>query len=357
MSVQLWKLLKRNKFNLKGTQWTLVGYSRCARNTFFYIPELNIALDAGLATDLYPTHIFITHAHMDHIGELFRYVIDPPNNLIPCVYYPKPSKDFIDEFIQSSVKSCVESHIEVETFVEASISMTKHAKTKIPWRPIGVSIKKDHPADLPIIFSNIKIKNFKFKLELFKSTHTIATTGYGFIECRHALKPEFRHLIGNQEAIDELKKNNVEISKEYEYAHFCYLGDTDHNVLYSNSGGWNTHLEKYSTIIVECTFFEECDAKQAKNKKHMLLSNLLPFINAHPEINFMLCHFSMKYKDKEITDFFERLAIPNIIPIINDIDNLETDAVCDLIKENNEYSTNAIVKALEHVGYVVNKKN
>lgn len=362
MSVQLWKLVKRKKFPLKGTQWTITGYSRCARNTFLYISELNIALDGGLATDTYPTHIFVTHAHMDHIGELFRYVIDPPNNLVPTVFFPRPSKEFVDEFIQSAVhqptediiRSFRDGSMDVKEFVEKSIHMTKHNKThKIPWRPVGVSIPKGASEERPNIFGKITIKNYKFLLELFRSTHTIATTGFGFIECRSGLKPEYKHLKGNQDAIDALKAQGIEVSGEYEHAHFCYLGDTDHRVLYESTGAWNRHLEKYSTIIMECTFLEDVDAKQAKEKKHALLSRILPFIRAHPDINFMLCHFSMKYKDKDVIEFFNRLGEPNIIPLVSDFDELQTDTVCDLLKSGDQHATTSIVETLRQLGYSI----
>jgi ribonuclease Z len=323
---------------------------------------LGIALDAGLATDTYPTHFFVTHAHMDHIGELFRYVIDPPNNMKPTVYYPRPSKEYVDEFLQGAVhhptreviRQFEEGIMNVEEFVTHSIHMTKHNKsTKIPWRPIGVSIPKGTFEETPIIFGNVTIKNFKFELELFKSTHTIATTGYGFIGVVTGLKPEYRHLIGNQEAINVLKEQGIEVSGEYKRAHFCYLGDTDHRVLYESSGAWNRHLEKYSTIIMECTFLEDVDAKQAKEKKHALLSRILPFIRAHPEINFMLGHFSMKYKDKEVIDFFERLGQPNIIPLISDFDDLQTDTVTDLLKAGNNYATSSVLETLAQLGYTI----
>jgi hypothetical protein len=298
---------------------------------------------------------------MDHIGELFRYVIDPPGNLVPNVYYPRPSKEYVDEYIQSAVHQPTnevvhafkEGHINVQDFVESSIHMTKHSKAKVKWNPICVSIPKDHPEDKAIIFRKITIKNFKFKLELFKSTHTIATTGYGFIECRSGLKTEFKHLKGNQEAIDALKSQGIEVSGEYEHAHFCYLGDTDHRVLYESNGSWNRHLSKYSTIIMECTFLEDVDAKQAKDKKHVLLSRILPFIRAHPDTTFMLCHFSMKYKDKDVIDFFGRLGQHNIVPIISDFDQLETDAVCDLMKAGDQYATNAVITTLRQLGYNV----
>lgn len=366
MSVQLWKTLKRKKYPILGTQWNIVGYSRCARNTFLVIPELRFALDAGLATDASIDTFFVTHAHMDHIGELFRYVIDPQDGARPTVYYPRPSKEYVESFLQSAVhyptkeirEMFERGSMDVEEFVKRSIQMTKHNKNvPISWNPVTVSIPKDWPEHKPVIFGRIPLKNkkdqLKLTLELFRSTHTIATTGYGFIEERSGLLQEFHHLKGNQEAIEALKAQGVEVSGITQYAHFCYLGDTDHRVLYNSSGGWNEHIAKYRNVIMECTFLEDIDAKQAKEKKHALLSRILPFIRAHPHINFMLCHFSMKYKDKEVIDFFNRLNQPNIVPIVTDFDTLYTDTVADLVSEGNEYATDKMIETLRALGYSV----
>jgi ribonuclease Z len=381
MSVQLWKLIKRRKFNLPGTPWSIVGYSKCARNTFLYIPELNIAFDAGLATDVYPSHIFVTHAHMDHIGELFRYVIDPPNGLKPTVFIPRPSKEFVDEYIQSSAhlpsKAMMhefgEGTMNTQRFVEASIHMTKNnEKIKVPWNPVYASIPKDAVEGAPIIIRRETIKNFKFEIEIIKSSHTIATTGYGITECRTRLHPDYAHLMGNQEALDQVKsrlrpeyahlkdnkkaideyksrKINVyqDINQEVKLHHVCYLGDTDHRVLA------NPQLEKYTTIIMECTFLHDVDAKHAKEKKHILLSRLLPYIQSHPHITFMLCHFSTKYKDRDVVTFFKELSQHNIVPIIHDFDELESEATADLITGGNQYATNTVLEALRAQGYTI----
>jgi ribonuclease Z len=356
MSVQLWKLIKRREFNLPGTPWSIVGYSKCARNTLLYIPQLNIAFDAGLATDVYPSHIFVTHAHMDHIGELFRYVIDPPNGLKPTVFLPRPSKEFVDEYIQSSahlpskemVKAFEGGTMNAQRFVEASIHMTKNnEKIKVQWNPVYVSIPKNAVEGEPVILRKETIKNFKFEIEIIKSSHTIATTGYGITECRTRLHPDYEHLKGNQEAINELKSRKIDVNQEVKFHHVCYLGDTDHRVLA------NPQLEKYRTIIMECTFLHDEDAKHAKEKKHILLSKLLPYIQAHPHITFMLCHFSTKYKDRDVVQFFKELDQHNIVPIIHDFDELESEATADLITGGNQYATNTVLDALRAQGYTI----
>lgn len=56
------------KFPHEIAKLTLIGRSRAADATGFYIPELCFALDAGaVACDQFGYHIFITHTHTDHV--------------------------------------------------------------------------------------------------------------------------------------------------------------------------------------------------------------------------------------------------------------------------------------------------
>lgn len=322
MSINIWKLVSLNKIKIPETPWSIIYYSKCARNTFLYIPELNIAFDAGFQTELYPTHIFISHAHLDHISDLMRYVIDPVNGA-PNVFVPQPSKTFVKNFIESGVK------------------MTKNnADYNVQWNIAGVSMPKDsqtYPVFLP---GGVTIKGFKFDIELIKSNHSIATTGYGLIEKRKKLKPEFESLKTNQKELEQLKTNGIVIDEEIKLYHFCYLGDTDHHVFYEDKDCtiFSKKLEKYRTIIVECTFINDEDEKQAKKKKHMLLSKMLPFIQSHSNITFMLCHFSMRYKDADIIDHFKTLNVDNIVPLVHDFDKLFVNSVVKMISNDDEYA-------------------
>ena len=58
------------EYKIQNTQWTIKGYSAAAFRTGFYIPQLDIMLDAGVQNFNKPKHIFITHTHLDHIAHL-----------------------------------------------------------------------------------------------------------------------------------------------------------------------------------------------------------------------------------------------------------------------------------------------
>ena len=55
------------------------------------------------------------------------------------------------------------------------------------------------------------------------------------------------------------------------------------------------------------TFWRGRDGEEniAINKTHIHWKHLRPYVISHPEITFMLFHFSLKYKDEEIKELME----------------------------------------------------
>jgi hypothetical protein len=47
-----------------------------------------------------------------------------------------------------------------------------------------------------------------------------------------------------------------------------------------------------------------------------LQDDLQPFVLQHPEIIFVLIHFSQQYKSEQIKEFFRKLNLPNVVPFI-----------------------------------------
>merc|ERR1711972_256391 len=68
-------------------------------------------------------------------------------------------------------------------------------------------------------------------------------------------------------------------------------------------------LFECSTIIVECSFVavgmdEAEEQHQAMSRGHVAWSQLKPIVEAHPDIEFILVHFSERYTDDELRRFF-----------------------------------------------------
>lgn len=52
-------------------QYSMLGYSRAADRTFFFVPELKMGLDAGGSRGRQPDYVFLTHSHIDHSADLW----------------------------------------------------------------------------------------------------------------------------------------------------------------------------------------------------------------------------------------------------------------------------------------------
>jgi ribonuclease Z len=329
--VETWRCILSKHIPIKGTPWTIVGDSRAARHTMFIIPELRVAFDAGKESEQHPTHIFISHAHCDHTKGLPALLLEP--NGIPIVVVPKPSANSIRKLVNSYHQSTKYN----DTFTvkwklyEASVSTTDPPEKQ---HFLQEMVKVNDTYELiDVIF---KIKNMDFKVEMFKSTHTIPTTAYGLIEQRKKLVDK---LVGkSQDEINAAKERGELISKIIEIAHIVNLGDTTHHVFYLNKQCTipNPNLEKYGTIIVECTFLGDTkeEIKQAKEKKHIHWDNLKPYIESHPNTNFILSHFSVRYTSKEIGDFFSKINLPNVFPLFHDFEQYWMNRIFEKVKED-----------------------
>ncbi|WP_225993896.1 hypothetical protein [Actinomadura rudentiformis] len=82
---------------------------------------------------------------------------------------------------------------------------------------------------------------------------------------------------------------------------FAFLGDTHVNVFDRNP--W---LFDYPVIITECSFLHDTELERADRVGHTVWSRLKPIVEAHPETQFVLTHFSLRHSDQEILSFFQR---------------------------------------------------
>lgn len=62
---------------------------------------------------------------------------------------------------------------------------------------------------------------------------------------------------------------------------------------------------KYKNIMVECTFVHDDHLQNARDNQHMHWRDLKPIIESHPDNNFILYHFSRRYKTSYLEKFFE----------------------------------------------------
>ena len=283
----------RDPLKIPNTDLTLRGFSIAALRTNFYIKELGVMLDGGLSSNFLPDHIFITHTHTDHIANLTFHLFDVKHNIGPenkvNIYVPQEMCSNIERMIQGVLQ------VNSSKVVDSS----KYCY-------------KLHPVS-PSTILELTIKNRKFKIEIIKCYHGIPCVGFGFIEIKSKLKEQYRILTSKE--ISELKKQGIEITEQVELPSLCFLGDTSKEILNDKT------IEKYKTIMIECTFIYDDHIDEADEKKHMHWSSLKPYVESHPNNTFILYHFSRRYKKTDISTFFDKYMtenkVTNIIPWIN----------------------------------------
>ena len=272
------------------TEYTLKGFSIAALRTNFYIKELGVMFDAGISSGFSPDYIFVTHTHSDHSANLPFHLYGSRTDISESkseVFVPEPSfKKFVN-------------------LIETNYALGTGADEDN--RTIN-KICDLHPVKPHDMFTRY-IKNKEFIIEVIECFHTVPCVGYGLIERRKKLQDKYLGLPGKE--IKELLTNNVDIYKTVDYPVFCYIGDTSAKVLDAKT------LEKYGTIMIECSFIHDNELDRAKETCHMHWKHLESFVKSHQDITFILYHFSQRYKRNEIKTFFDNLKLKNVIPWIS----------------------------------------
>lgn len=238
--------------------------------------------------------MFLTHAHGDHSTSL-PYMICrrcPPQIYLPSV----------------ATESC-------KQYLDSHINFRLHGQ--------------DVDELLPTFFLNGVESGMKISLtgkqnqdkvvEVFNCYHSVACVGYGFSQVKKKIKPEFVGVEGKQLGL--LRKQGIQIDLLYESPMFAFMGDTtaqfyqDHVELEAQG---KENIFRFPLIITECTFLGtlEDDEQRADKTKHTFWPHLKSIVLSHPNTTFVLIHFSHRYSEKDIRNFFVRENVPNVVPFV-----------------------------------------
>lgn len=278
----LWNIWSQKIEKIKGTEFTLVGFSVAALRTNFYIKELNIMFDAGLSSNYSPTMLFITHLHTDHIANT-SYHFNPADKKDLKIYVPFGCKQKMENFVEAG-------HPYEGNYTNTGFDGA--------YSVIEVKPKEQY---------KINIKGKDYILETIQCYHTVRCIGYGLIEIKKKLKKEYLSLKGNE--IKKLKEDGIEINEFIENPFFLYIGDTSKEVLETQSN----EIKKYSTVMIECTFLADDDEENADRTKHIHWNHLKDFVINNSDVTFILYHFSSRYKREYINEYFKNLNLPNVV--------------------------------------------
>lgn len=292
----VWKIWDIHEpFSIPDTQFTIKGYSVAALRTNFFIKELGIMLDAGLSSPNYTIeHIFITHGHADHTANAPFHIYAKKENMKIQMYAPREMTKFLKSYVESAYLLSSDCDFEALNIQSEDLYLYNYYEMK--------SVSSGDKFE-------INIKNRNYTVEVIKCYHSVPCVGYGLIEKRQKLKEEYKHLSGKE--IGELRKKGENINYIQDCHFLLFLGDTSKEILKDEN------IKKYKTIMIECTFLYDDDLDQAEKTFHIHWKDLEPFVEENPNITFVLYHFSQRYKQKELIDFFEKVELKNIFPWIN----------------------------------------
>lgn len=264
------------QWKIPNTPWTISGYSRSAFRTGFYINELDLLLDAGPHCFNNPRAIMITHSHLDHIVSLPLTMIDGFGD----VYVPEQALEYVKNYISSMYSLNALHNINAPTYYNY-----KGLKPGETFR--------------------LTLNNSPLTVEIFRCDHSVPTVGYGLSEVKTKLKSEYLGMQGKE--IAKLRRDGVQITHEVTYKRMAYVCDTTIKVF-----DLNPTLLEYPTVFIECTFLLPDEVDDAKMKSHIHWNDLKPYVESNPHILFVPFHFSQRYRDLEIDNFFKSQQLPNI---------------------------------------------
>jgi len=269
----------KKTFKFPNSNLTLLGYSRSAQATCFFIPELAWALDAGFSFFKDVKYVFVTHGHLDHSFCLPN-IVDPGGKLMTNIFVPPGTSHFFEDFINNSFR-------------------------------MNDALDEAYPRHFSITIADTNVVheiggNNRYVMKVVNCVHSVPCVGYCFYEKKSKLKQEFKSLSGKE--IAQLRKSGVEVSDIVDFPMCAYLGDTTTEVFEKNP-----ELFSFPVIITECTFLIENHSGEAGSRGHTHWGSLLPIVEKHPEIIFILIHFSLRYTNTEILKFFAQYSLSNVV--------------------------------------------
>jgi len=266
---------EKRMMNIEG--YPVEGLSIGGHETCIIFPSLNLAFDIGRCPQraISQDFLFISHAHMDHIGGLPMYVatrglyrMKPPTIIVPI-----------------SVKETVEELFNVHRKLDGS---------ELNHILIGLDVGEEF------------YMRKDLKVRAFRTYHAIQSQGYVVYTVKQKLKQEYLGLSGTE--IKNLKSSGVEITNTTTVPEVAFTGDTTSDFIIDDA---NIDALRARILVIESTFVDDAvTVEHARDYGHTHLSEIVKYSNKFENKAILLIHFSARYAVEEIHDAVSKLQEP-----------------------------------------------
>ncbi|KAF5202700.1 Nuclear ribonuclease z [Thalictrum thalictroides] len=269
----------RAQINRKGVDlegYLIEGISVGGHETCVIVPRLNAAFDIGRCPSraIQQDFLFITHAHLDHIGGLPMYVATRG------LYSLKPPTIFVPPCIKEDVEKLFEIHRNMSQ-VDLEFDLV----------PLDVGDTYELRNDLVV--------------RSFRTHHVIPSQGYVVYSIRKKLKKQYAHLIMKGKQIEKLKKTGVEITDTILSPEMAFTGDTTSDFLLDPR---NADALRAKVLVTEATFLDGgISIEHARQHGHTHLFELMEHAQWFRNKAILLTHFSSRYKKEDIGEAVSKL--------------------------------------------------
>lgn len=253
------------------------GLSIGGHETCIIFPSLKLSFDIGRCPQraIAQDFLFISHAHMDHIGGLPMYVATRG------LYGMKPPTIIVPKCIKEVVEELFEVHRKMD-------------QSELKNNLIGLDVGEE-----------LHIRR-DLKVKAFRTYHRIPSQGYVVYSVKQKLKQEY--LGRSATEIKMLKSSCVEITDTLIEPQVAFTGDTTSDFIVDST---NIDVLRAKILVMESTFLDESiTVEHARDYGHIHLSEIINHAEKFENKAILLIHFSARYTVKEIQQAVSALPPP-----------------------------------------------